>query len=156
VPERALDFAIQEAATFCICTFSHDAFRSAFPRIDQRLTWFDYNYGGLVCRHIDKVTSAQLHPQDLQDAYQETITALWQLPGLLDLPPELYLPVACGISSHKGHDVRRRQEREPQTNAERVLDFLEDEEGSLPCGGWQAADLEEFRVLLNEEIEQLA
>jgi DNA-directed RNA polymerase specialized sigma24 family protein len=139
---------------YACCTFTHDVFRYAFPRLDQRLAWFHDNYGGDLRQYLKKVANGYLGWHDLEDAYQETLYAFLKVLGREDVPPDQYFAVLCGIGQRKVRHIRRRLRDQPTTNVEDVLEFLRDDD-HLPPMGWLPEEIEEFHLLLESEIAQL-
>lgn len=142
---------ILDAGLSPACTFTYDTLRAAFPKIEQRVTWFDCNYGACVRTQLRKL---DVQPDDLLDVYQEAIVAFWLWPGLETLPPEQYFPVVCTICCYKACDLGRRQQRQPRRIRGEILDSLATDDWPLR-GQLSAVDTVEFRVLLDHEIARL-
>jgi DNA-directed RNA polymerase specialized sigma24 family protein len=109
-----------------VVTVTYDAFGSVFHSPDDRLSWVHRALSSRLAQFIRGVTWGLISREDVQDAYQETVHAFWNILGSRDVPAEEYLPRLQAIARNKAIDALRRKRHRPGTNNEEILLTLED------------------------------
>jgi DNA-directed RNA polymerase specialized sigma24 family protein len=141
-------------------TVTYDTFGAVFRTPQLRLAWLHEQWGPRLARLIWNVTWGLILPEDLQDAYQETMRAFWTRLCTEEVPAHEYWPQLQAIARHKGLDAMRRRRCRPSTNSEETLAMLEDpyRHDARGLDGWPRlvpAECEEFRAVLAATVAAL-
>jgi RNA polymerase sigma factor (sigma-70 family) len=113
-------------------------------------------FGVDVARYLKRLTWGLLAAEDLQDAYQETLAALWRHILQPGFDPEQPLRLTFTLARRKAIDLLRRRGHRARTNAEEVLSLLV-QASSLSWRGRRLgrAEAAELRELLLEVVQNL-
>jgi RNA polymerase sigma factor (sigma-70 family) len=117
-------------------------------------------FGVRLARYLKRVTWGLLSPEDLQDAYQETLLAFWKQTQAVGFDPEQPLRLAQTIAQRKGLDALRRRGHRPATNQESLMSAIETDLQSSRLGiAWckqmGPAERQELRQVLLDTIAAL-
>jgi DNA-directed RNA polymerase specialized sigma24 family protein len=112
-----------------IPTFTYDSYGTVLRSPASRLDWLIARFGARIRQWIREVTRGLLSPEDLEDAYQETLRDAWIEICDKEPAPERYLPLIRTIARRKGIDALRRRGHSPHTNSEEALASLVDLRG---------------------------
>src|SRR5262249_10505655 len=109
-----------------------------------------------ILRYLKRLTWGLLTAEDLQDAYQETLAALWRQAQQPGFDAERPLRLTYALARRKAIDLLRRRGHNARTNADATLALLV-QASSLSWHGrrlWRAEAVE-LRELLLEIVQGL-
>ena len=126
------------------CLFRKDP-RAAIEYLDKK-------FRHQIACYIKRVTWGLLKPDDLNDAYQETLTALIAKIRKRGFDPTRPLRLVYEIARNKGIDAMRRQGHRVRTDTNRLFEGLADLSAGNSGGVTTALELQELRSCLEQVI----
>jgi DNA-directed RNA polymerase specialized sigma24 family protein len=141
--------------------FSEDDLEAALRRQPRHgLALLHEHFGLLVARYLKRVTWGLLSPEDLQDAYQETLRAVMLHVSRPGFQPERPLRLVFALARRKGVDALRRRGHQVRTDVQSVLecgaaDLVASRVGAVWRERMGPAEAAEFREVLLEIVQSL-
>jgi DNA-directed RNA polymerase specialized sigma24 family protein len=117
-------------------------------------------YALQIARYLKRVTWSLLGPEDLKDAYQETLRAVLERVRAPGFDPRRPLRLVYAIARRKGTDFLRRRGHRPNTNEDAILHLVAADLKETDLGfAWKKrmgpVEAKEFREVLLKAVAVL-
>jgi DNA-directed RNA polymerase specialized sigma24 family protein len=127
---------------------------------DRAVVVLHEGFGLHIARYLKRITWSLLGPEDLKDAYQETLRAFLERVRAPGFEPSRPLRLVYAIARRKGTDCLRRRGYRPNTNEDGILHLVAADLKETDLGfAWRKrmgpAEAKEFREVLLQAVAAL-